>query len=162
MSKLALTCTVAVAGAFVANTLDRPTFLPGRLSSAQVVGTFQALRPNAANLFPSDLPLGSKTSRSIGLSVVVAATGLTAVVGSSRRLSRQAAGAIGKFDPAHQVGVTAPLGYFDPVGICEKGDKVGFRRLRAAEIKHGRVAMMACLGSLVQHYLRFPGFENVP
>eukprot|EP00913_Durusdinium_trenchii_P023577 g22152.t1 len=38
----------------------------------------------------------------------------------------------------------------------------GFRNLRAAEIKHGRVAMMAALGASVQHYAQFPGFEEVP
>merc|ERR1719333_1065726 len=56
----------------------------------------------------------------------------------------------------------APLGYFDPAGFCKKGDEGGFRNLRAAEIKHGRVAMMAALGSVVQHYVKFPGFESVP
>lgn len=64
------------------------------------------------------------------------------------------------FDPAVQVGVTEPLGYFDPLGFCKKGDEVGFRKLRAAEIKHGRVAMMASLGAVVQHYVQFPGFDD--
>lgn len=67
-----------------------------------------------------------------------------------------------QFDPAKQIGVTAPLGYFDPAGFCKKGDENGFRNLRAAELKHGRVAMMAALGAVVQHYVKFPGFENVP
>jgi len=58
----------------------------------------------------------------------------------------------GKFSPAKQVGVTAPLGYFDPAGFCKEGDEAGFRNLRAAEIKHGRVAMMAALGAVVQHF----------
>ena len=49
------------------------------------------------------------------------------------------------FDPANEVGVTEPFGYFDPAGFCKKGDKAGFRNLRAAEIKHGRVAMMAAV-----------------
>merc|ERR1712060_457012 len=59
-------------------------------------------------------------------------------------------------------GVTEPLGYFDPLGFCKKGDKVGFSKLRAAEIKHGRVAMMAAVGAVVQHFVQFPGFEKVP
>jgi len=69
---------------------------------------------------------------------------------------------IGEFNPAVQVGVTEPLGYFDPLGFCAKGDEKGFRRLRTAEIKHGRVAMMGALGAVVQHYVKFPGFEKVP
>merc|ERR1719215_1503549 len=66
------------------------------------------------------------------------------------------------FDPAVQVGAMPPLGYFDPAGFSKKGDESGFRTLRAAEIKHGRVAMMAALGAAVQHYVKFPGFEQVP
>mmetsp|Transcript_62137 Transcript_62137/g.138732 ORF Transcript_62137/g.138732 Transcript_62137/m.138732 type:complete len:458 (-) Transcript_62137:218-1591(-) len=66
------------------------------------------------------------------------------------------------FDPATQVGAMAPLGFFDPAGFSKVGDKDGFQSLRAAEIKHGRVAMMAALGAVVQHYVKFPGFEAVP
>ncbi|CAE8741390.1 unnamed protein product [Polarella glacialis] len=66
------------------------------------------------------------------------------------------------FDPAKQVGAGAPLGFFDPLGFSKKGDKAGFNNLQASEIKHGRVAMMAALGAVVQHYVKFPGFESVP
>jgi len=58
----------------------------------------------------------------------------------------------GKFSPANQVGVTAPLGFFDPLGFSKEGDEAGFRNLRASEIKHGRVAMMAALGAVFQHF----------
>jgi len=68
----------------------------------------------------------------------------------------------GEFSPAMQVGVTDPLGFFDPLSFTKMGDKKGFSNLRAAELKHGRVAMMAALGAVVQHYVQFPGFENVP
>ncbi|CAJ1423000.1 unnamed protein product [Effrenium voratum] len=66
------------------------------------------------------------------------------------------------FDPAKQVGAMEPLGFFDPAGFSMVGDKEGFQNLRAAEIKHGRVAMMAALGGVVQHYVKFPGFDSVP
>merc|ERR1719295_1418341 len=66
------------------------------------------------------------------------------------------------FDPALEPGVTEPLGYFDPLGFCKVGDEEGFRRLRAAELKHGRVAMMASVGALIQHFVQFPGFQQVP
>merc|ERR1719502_1289500 len=67
-----------------------------------------------------------------------------------------------KFQPYEQLGTTEPLGFFDPLGFSKSGDEAGFRNLRAAEIKHGRVAMMAALGAVVQHYVKFPGFESVP
>ena len=56
----------------------------------------------------------------------------------------------------------APMGFFDPLGFSKVGDKEGFRNLRMAELKHGRVAMMAAVGAVAQHYIKFPGFEKVP
>merc|ERR1711972_821198 len=66
------------------------------------------------------------------------------------------------FDPSKQLGVTAPLGFFDPLGFCKVGDEEGFRKLRIAELKHGRVAMMAAVGAVWQPVFPFPGFEKVP
>jgi len=66
------------------------------------------------------------------------------------------------FNPATQIGAMAPLGFFDPAGFSKVGDKDGFRNLRSAELKHGRVAMMAALGAVAQHFIKFPGFESVP
>jgi len=66
------------------------------------------------------------------------------------------------FDPAKQVGALPPLGFFDPLGFCKKGDEDGFRNLRVAELKHARVAMMAALGAVVQPAIKFPGFDSVP
>jgi len=66
------------------------------------------------------------------------------------------------FDPATQVGAMAPLGFFDPAKFSVVGDEKGFRTYREAELKHGRVAMLASLGAVVQHYIKFPGFDSVP
>merc|ERR550514_1440771 len=66
------------------------------------------------------------------------------------------------FAPSAQIGAGAPLGFFDPLGFTEVGDEAGFRKLRAAELKHGRVAMMASVGLLGQHFIKFPGFEKAP
>mmetsp|Transcript_28761 Transcript_28761/g.76767 ORF Transcript_28761/g.76767 Transcript_28761/m.76767 type:complete len:286 (+) Transcript_28761:2-859(+) len=66
------------------------------------------------------------------------------------------------FDPATQIGALLPVGYFDPLNICKVGDRGKFRNFREAELKHGRVAMMASVGLVGQHFLKFPGFEAVP
>jgi hypothetical protein len=66
------------------------------------------------------------------------------------------------FDPAGELGVTAPLGYFDPLGFCKVGDYPTFHKLRSSELKHGRVAMMAAVGTVFQHFVKFPGFEKTP
>merc|ERR1740138_2010706 len=66
------------------------------------------------------------------------------------------------FAPSAQIGAGAPLGFFDPLGFTKVGDEKGFRKLRASELKHGRVAMMASVGLLGQHFIKFPGFEKAP
>ncbi|CAE8601446.1 unnamed protein product [Polarella glacialis] len=89
--------------------------------------------------------------------------GLGAIRERTSRVALRATAAKGEvFQPAKQMGATAPLGFFDPVGFTKEGDESGFRNLRAAEIKHGRVAMMAAVGAVAQHYIQFPGFEGVP
>merc|ERR1719183_424429 len=68
----------------------------------------------------------------------------------------------GPFDPSKQLGVTDPLGFFDPLGITAMVDEAGFRHLRAAELKHGRLCMLAAVGCVGQHFIAIPGFEEVP
>jgi len=65
------------------------------------------------------------------------------------------------FNPAQQAGALAPLGFFDPLGFSKVGDDRGFQKLRAAELKHGRVAMLATVGAVGQHFISFPTFEKV-
>jgi light-harvesting complex II chlorophyll a/b binding protein 4 len=43
-----------------------------------------------------------------------------------------------------------PGGYFDPLGLASDGDADKIFRLKTAEIKHGRLAMVAFLGYGVQ------------
>ena len=47
------------------------------------------------------------------------------------------------------VGITAPMGFFDPLGLAEKATDATLKRYREAEIAHGRVAMLAVIGFLV-------------
>ncbi|CAL1133858.1 unnamed protein product, partial [Cladocopium goreaui] len=54
-----------------------------------------------------------------------------------------------RFDPANEIGVCAPLGFFDPLGFAPKNKRNNFKNLRAMEIKHGRIAMLATVGSAI-------------
>jgi light-harvesting complex I chlorophyll a/b binding protein 1 len=56
-----------------------------------------------------------------------------------------------------EVGATAPLGFFDPLGYIT--DDAAFTRYRAVERKHGRIAMMAMLGTFVHNNMwTFDGY----
>merc|ERR1719401_3274735 len=70
-----------------------------------------------------------------------------------------------------ELGVQAPVGFWDPAGFATDGDAENFRRRRETEIKHGRVSMIACIGYIVPEYVKWPGllspsanlrFEEVP
>mmetsp|Transcript_6248 Transcript_6248/g.9225 ORF Transcript_6248/g.9225 Transcript_6248/m.9225 type:complete len:202 (-) Transcript_6248:622-1227(-) len=46
-------------------------------------------------------------------------------------------------------GVSGPLGFFDPFNFSKGAEESTIKKFREAEIKHGRVAMLAALGFLV-------------
>lgn len=106
--------------------------------------------------------VAAKASAAAGTKAAGATTAAGAGTGKSIKGQGESAGDGQGFDPSTELGAMPPLGFFDPAGFCKKGDLDGFRNLRAAEIKHGRVAMMAALGAVFQHYIQFPGFEKVP
>jgi len=57
-----------------------------------------------------------------------------------------------------ELGVTEPLGVFDPLGWLES-EPEAFERRRAVERKHGRVAMAAVLGNIVHNnHIVFDGY----
>jgi hypothetical protein len=69
------------------------------------------------------------------------------------------------------IGALLPLGFWDPLRLVADGDQEKFDRLRAVELKHGRIAMLAVVGWLVQEAgIRLPGdinlsglaFEDIP
>ena len=65
--------------------------------------------------------------------------------------------------------VILPTGYFDPLGLANNIDQATFDQYRSAELKHGRVAMLAVCGYVVPEFYTFPGeiapglaFADVP
>merc|ERR1719426_320549 len=57
-----------------------------------------------------------------------------------------------------ELGATGPLGYWDPLGLGKSASPEKFARWRAVELKHGRIAMAATTGYIVQEFLRWPGY----
>lgn len=61
-------------------------------------------------------------------------------------------------------GITAPLGFFDPLGFSTNVSTGKLLFYREAELKHGRIAMLASLGFLVgeQYHPLFGGGIDLP
>jgi light-harvesting complex I chlorophyll a/b binding protein 1 len=63
----------------------------------------------------------------------------------------------GPFSPESDIGVTPPLGLFDPLNFLSRGPDA-YRRYQEIEIKHGRLSMAATLGVIVTEAgIRLPG-----
>merc|ERR1712014_184141 len=63
-----------------------------------------------------------------------------------KKLSKDVVVRAATLKPEDMAGITAPLGFFDPAGFSKKGNIAVFRN---AEIKHGRICMLATLGMIV-------------
>lgn len=67
----------------------------------------------------------------------------------------------GGFSPSTDIGVTPPLGLFDPLNLLSRGPEA-YRRYQEIEIKHGRIAMAATLGVIVTEAgFRLPGYVSI-
>ena len=53
----------------------------------------------------------------------------------------------------NELGVQAPVGFWDPVGFTADGDVAAFKRRRSVELKHGRISMMATMGALDRMFM---------
>merc|ERR1712187_453900 len=72
----------------------------------------------------------------------------------------------------NELGVQAPVGFWDPAGFTLDGSVENFQRRRQTELKHGRVSMLACMGYMTPEITgKFPGylspstglkFEDIP
>ena len=64
-------------------------------------------------------------------------------------------------NPTGLGGSLPPMGYFDPFGLAVGKDAATLRQYREAEIKHGRVCMLASAGLLTQEVSRMSSFPLV-
>jgi hypothetical protein len=69
----------------------------------------------------------------------------------------------------NEAGVVAPVGFFDPAKLSQGISQERFDSYRLAELKHGRVCMMAVLGYVATETYHFPGvvapgipFDSIP
>ena len=64
------------------------------------------------------------------------------------------------FNAMEMPGVTEPLGFWDPIGFTEDKSEAKVKFYREAELKHGRVAMLAAPGFLLAEHFH-PLFTDV-
>ncbi|CAE8595744.1 unnamed protein product [Polarella glacialis] len=58
-----------------------------------------------------------------------------------------------------ELGVQAPVGFWDPAGFTADGSVENFNRRRQTELKHGRISMLATMGYITPEITgKFPGF----
>jgi hypothetical protein len=69
------------------------------------------------------------------------------------------AGSVTSLDMSYEneLGVIAPTGFFDPLGLSKDIDQETFDAYRVSELKHGRVAMLGVIGYIVPEAFTFPG-----
>jgi len=92
-----------------------------------------------------------------GRLAMVAIMGMMFQNGTFGTTSPEMWGGLQPFAFETELGVQAPFGFWDPAGMTKDGDALAFRRRRETELKHGRVAMLACMGYITPEYFKFPG-----
>jgi hypothetical protein len=74
--------------------------------------------------------------------------------------TRSAGSALSAWVDDTVVGITPPVGFFDPLGLSKgQSDKV-MKYYRESELKHGRIAMAACLGWYITAGGTHPAFDS--
>merc|ERR1719224_98095 len=59
----------------------------------------------------------------------------------------------------NELGVQAPVGFWDPAGLSADGSTENFARRRQTELKHGRISMLATMGYITPEITgKLPGY----
>jgi hypothetical protein len=134
-------------------------------SGAPARGVLRAAQQS--NIASTTPPVASTFQAMLCSSVTAGLVGAAAANQKRSYRSRMAAA----MDPTEEVGAMAPVGYWDPCGMMKERvgmngwqwkDEKAFEKYRVAELKHGRVGMLAATGMLVNIVWKWEGFGKVP
>merc|ERR1719262_1923801 len=147
--------------------------MPGKLSSRLVVGLTEIQdAPNNYTFGPFGVFKGDgiedpeKKKRSLNAELANGRLAMFAIIGMFFQdgLTGSAWGDWALYTESplrafeNEVGVQAPLGFWDPVGFTKDGDITSFKRRRSVEIKHSRICMLAAMGYITPEITgKFPG-----
>ena len=89
----------------------------------------------------------------------VAAATIGSVRAVASRKNRGRGTKISKAAFESELGVQAPVGFWDPLGLSADGDVATFARRRETELKHGRICMLATMGYITPTLVgTWPGY----
>ncbi|CAK9099696.1 Caroteno-chlorophyll a-c-binding protein (Fragment), partial [Durusdinium trenchii] len=123
--------------------------------SAPATSNLRATASTAAGSTPSLEAAPGKTA-----SLAVAGVAVAALTASGRK-------ALGSIKPQlvtlsafeNELGVQAPVGFWDPAGFTADGSVENFKRRRQTELKHGRISMLATMGYITPEITgKLPGY----
>eukprot|EP00439_Symbiodinium_sp_Y106_P035782 s1818_g4.t1 len=138
--------------------LAAPSFLAPGATPARQSGLHAPLQPRVSSSSAfSSIPVATVASSAV---LAVAARSATKQTSKTVRnfFGDSGSTSYASFDPATELGVQEPIGFWDPLGLSADKDQATFKRRRAVEIKHGRIAMYATMGYIVPEYFKFPGY----
>eukprot|EP00403_Amphidinium_massartii_P023284 CAMPEP_0178402076 /NCGR_PEP_ID=MMETSP0689_2-20121128/16649_1 /TAXON_ID=160604 /ORGANISM="Amphidinium massartii, Strain CS-259" /LENGTH=650 /DNA_ID=CAMNT_0020022953 /DNA_START=99 /DNA_END=2047 /DNA_ORIENTATION=+ len=135
-----------------------PTSAPGRVSTASIEQG-AATKVDAVNMEQTSTGL-----LAMGCAAAVASAGINAAVqrkgrGAKKAVVRQAEGEFAAGLNGGQSAFSSMEYNFDPLGFSEKYPEA-LPYFREAELKHGRIAMLAWVGLVVPEFVRIPGPEK--
>jgi len=186
VARAALAGTVVLACSSIGPVFVQP--LPPRMSTSRsLTGVSLRMQEMPPHHHQSSEPCLSSKFAVVGVALVAMLAMKRSTARSESKMQRNARGgevegaalnlrvaARAGVDFSSQPGALEPLGFWDPANLVNfeglfMGNMVNknsvdrFRWYREAEIKHGRVAMMAAIGSVFQHYVHFNiFFRDVP
>jgi len=102
-------------------------------------------------------------SAAAGASAVTLVAGAVSVLAGISRAKRQGTEAgrgwvVASNAFESELGVQAPVGFWDPLGLSADGDVATFTRRRETELKHGRISMLATMGYITPEFFKWPGY----
>eukprot|EP00933_Yihiella_yeosuensis_P052063 TRINITY_DN5004_c0_g1_i2.p1 TRINITY_DN5004_c0_g1~~TRINITY_DN5004_c0_g1_i2.p1 ORF type:complete len:297 (+),score=65.39 TRINITY_DN5004_c0_g1_i2:56-946(+) len=131
-------------------------------AGASAIASSAAEKSAKTFLMKSEASTSSNQISTVAPLLALAAGGALARGRKQQKASHITLAAAAGPDFSGELGVTPPLGYWDPLGLSVNADpnkaELNFRRRRLVEIQHGRLAMLATLGYIVPEFFRFPGY----
>ncbi|CAJ1435814.1 unnamed protein product [Effrenium voratum] len=121
------------------------TLLGGAAFVSAPTGRAGNLRATVSAATPAFAPVSGPEASSVASMAVASAAVATCF--ASRKAAANAKHqlvALSAFE--NELGVQAPVGFWDPAGFAADGSTENFARRRQTELKHGRISMLATMG----------------